>query len=88
MRLTIPRRIIFPLGYVVKITQLDRDEFIEEHGDSGIAYWYDEGKGGTIVLNKSRPIRKRLEDLMHELDHCWTDYKEHFVDRVTKRKTR
>jgi hypothetical protein len=89
MRLSIRRQYIFPMNYVVKVKQMDHDDFVAEHGDGlGVAFWEEMDGGGTIYLDKSRPLRKRLEDLIHEMDHVWPDFKEHLIDHVTKRKSR
>lgn len=87
-RLTVPRKIVFPYGYVIRIKQQERDTFRDEHGDAGLAFWEEGINGGTIYLDKSRPLRKRLEDLEHELGHGWIDWLEHYRDHILKRTSR
>ncbi len=89
MKVRIPERIDLPYGYTVSIIQLDKARFTKAHGDTCWAVW-EEGPatGGTIYLDKSRPLAKRMEDLDHELDHAYVDWKEHWRDIVKQRTSR
>ena len=66
----IPKSVRLP-GFKAKIVQLDHDEFIEDFGRSK-AHWVDEEM--TIYLDRSRPIRKRRADLLHEIGHFYLDW--------------
>ena len=66
----IPRSVRLP-GFKAKIVQMEHADFIEEFG-RGKAYWVDEEM--TIYLDRSRPIRKRRADLIHEIGHFYLDW--------------
>ena len=66
----IPKSVRLP-GFKVKIVQLDHDDFVDDFGRAKGA-WMDEEM--TIYLDRSRPIRKRRADLVHEVGHAYLDW--------------
>lgn len=68
----IPKHIAFPFGYTVQIKQLDHEEFEAEAGGGCVACWYSDER--SILLDKSRSIKKRRADLSHEVLHAAADW--------------
>lgn len=73
-RFRIPQYIDFPFGYLIEVRQLRRAAFIEENGADVFATWESGKNGGTVYLDKSRPVEKRRADLAHELIHAALDF--------------
>lgn len=67
----IPTVIDLPFGYEIEVKQLPHKAFVAECGAGVYAMWDVDDK--TIYLNKSRPIKKRRADLVHELGHAVLD---------------
>jgi len=66
----IPKTVRLP-GFKIKIVQLEHDEFVDDFGRCKGA-WV--GEEMTIYLDRSRPIRKRRADLIHEVGHAYLDW--------------
>lgn len=74
MSYRIPRYLDLPFGYTVEIKQLSHKSFVDEWGEGCYAIWDVDDNGGTIFLDKSRPIKKRRADLVHEVIHAVADF--------------
>ena len=85
MKHYIPRRVILPFGYIVKIKQLYQKKwkaaYKEAFNDSAhndtLAFSYPQENGAVIVLKHNRTTRERKEDLIHELQHVMVEYQEY-----------
>src|SRR6266702_2917680 len=68
-RLTIPKRVQLPFGYVVTIKQVtdsEMEEIVEDGtGESVDGYWDPDER--VLYIRKSLPIRRRRYILAHEL---------------------
>jgi uncharacterized protein DUF955 len=81
-RLTIPKRVQLPFGYVVTIKQVtdsEMEEIVEDGtGESVDGYWDPDER--VLYIRKSLPIRRRRYILAHELGHAWNDWQHHAMD--------
>jgi Zn-dependent peptidase ImmA (M78 family) len=70
----IPTKVVFPFKYIVKIEQVSSEELGIATNDPqpGYAAWSVDKQ--TIYLDKSRPIKNRRADLVHELGHAFLDW--------------
>lgn len=81
----IPRLILLPFGYEIKVEYLSKAAFIEKNGNCDAAWWSEsesDGEGGTIDLIKEVPPRKQWDNFLHELEHSLVDYREFLRSRV------
>ena len=74
MSYRIPHYITLPFGYEIEIEQLTHKAFTEEYGDDCYACRVVGENGGTVYLDKSRDIKKRRADLVHEVLHAVADW--------------
>lgn len=74
MSYRIPKYIDLPFKYTVEVKQLNHKAFVEECGEDCYACWDVGEHGGTIYLDKSRDIKKRTADLVHEMGHAFMDF--------------
>lgn len=73
----IPQYIDFPFNYTIEVKQVSHKTFIEEGGADAYALWFSDDR--TILLDKSRPHKKRVADLVHELIHAVGDFQAHIL---------
>lgn len=73
----IPKYIDMPFGYTVEVKQLNHKDFVEENGDGCFATWSTDDR--TIYLDKSRDIKKRRADLVHEMIHVVGDWQAYIL---------
>jgi Zn-dependent peptidase ImmA (M78 family) len=73
-RYRIPTRITLPFQYRIKVVQLTDEAMTEAWRDRTppIAAWSWTDR--TIILRRSRPLPKRRQDLIHELQHAVLDW--------------
>jgi hypothetical protein len=70
----IPKTVKFPFGYVVKVEQLSPDDLFEKVGTkTAHSLWFVDDL--IIYLDKSRPIKLKRDDLIHEMDHAFNDWR-------------
>src|SRR2546428_13486566 len=78
-RLTIPKRVQLPFGYVVTIKQVtdsEMEEIVEDGtGESVDGYWDPDER--VLYIRKSLPIRRHRYILAHELGHACNDWQHH-----------
>lgn len=81
----IPRRVVLPFGFKVKIKQVRKKQwrkiYKENFGDGDYngtaAFCYHDNDTATIVLQLNRTPQERKEDLVHELQHVMIEYQEY-----------
>lgn len=79
MRLTIPKRIVFPFGYVVTVKQIT-DGDMEQFG-SPDGCWVDEDDyPRTIFLRKRLPAKRKRYIFLHEYRHAVLDWDHYCKD--------
>lgn len=76
----IPSRVPFPFGYIVCVQQVPAksEELYDEEDDSYSDGLWDVNMR-TIYLNKAAAITRKRWVFVHELEHAWADWKEHYV---------
>jgi len=81
----IPRRVILPFGFTVKIKQLRKKLWKQAYdaafADGGhkatAAFFTSDDTTATIFLQRNRTPQERKEDLVHELQHVMVEYQEY-----------
>lgn len=87
MNTSIPKTVRFPFGYVVKVvTVKDRDELGIATHDPDPGYSAFDPETRTIYLQKSRPIRLRRADLIHEVGHACIDWAHEAYNTIAEAK--
>ena len=85
MKYYIPRRVVLPFGFTVRIKQLRKkawkkaydDAFSDgAHKDAAAFNTYKDNIA-TIFLQRNRTPQDRKEDLVHELQHVMVEYQEY-----------
>src|SRR5260370_42058916 len=81
-RLTIPKRVQLPFGYVVTIRQVsdsEMEEIVEDGtGESVDGHWDPDER--VLYIRKSLLIRRRRYILAHDLGLAWNDWQHHPMD--------
>ena len=73
-RYSIPRRIVLPFGWVIRVAQVSRTANALFDGDDNSyldGRWDDLTR--TIYINRDAPVKRRRHLLLHELDHAIND---------------
>lgn len=68
----IPKKVVLPGGFTVKIRHIDHEDFKEENCADLACFDRDTM---TIMLDKGRCKKDRKMDFIHEMDHAFVDWK-------------
>lgn len=74
----LPRKVSFPFGYTVRFKYLKPADMPA----SSIADWEEETR--IVRINRERSYEQKLEDIKHELGHCYVDWVRH-VEKILGR---
>ena len=69
----LPRTLVFPFGYRVKVVSLTPTEMTEENEGEPVDGLWDCGTR-TIYVSKGVPITRQRYILAHEMQHALLDY--------------
>jgi hypothetical protein len=67
--------VVLPFGYIVEI-RIRSEAWLKSHGYGRHGGWIDLTKktGGIIYICASDPLDERLDTLVHEFGHAYTDW--------------
>jgi len=73
----IPKKIVLPFGYKIKVHQISNTEMDEKCADAD-GLWDAESR--VIYIRKALTITRRRYLLAHELGHAWLDWQHHHMN--------
>jgi Zn-dependent peptidase ImmA (M78 family) len=73
-RTIIPKRVVFPFGFVVRVEQVSRNVLTQDVDSE----W--NGDSRSIFIDKGLSLQRRRYLLTHELGHAWLDWQHYIMD--------
>lgn len=67
----LPRKVVFPFGYVVRFKYLKPADM----PSSSLSDWEEETR--IVRINRDRTYEQKMEDVVHEVGHAFIDWMRH-----------
>jgi len=77
----LPRTLVFPFGYRVKVKLATKAKMMEVCGDAPDGLWLVEER--TIYIRKRLPMARKRYILAHEMQHALNDFAHEMLDLGT-----
>lgn len=74
----LPKRLVFPFGYVVAFKFLTAAEMKLHEAAELDGYWDPDSR--TIYLRRRLPVKRLRYMVGHEMDHAINDYRHHLTN--------